>query len=80
MSEIATVEMKNLESLPKTQEQYMEKVLSQIPAQVKNILNIGCGAGGMAKNMIQRGYTVTCCEPDPFLLNKTFAATNFTDF
>lgn len=65
-----------LSNLPQAQEKYMEVVLGHIPEGVTTILDIGCGAGGMAKNMVLRGYDLTICEPDPYLLNKTQEMTN----
>lgn len=66
----------NLDGLKIAQQKYTEKILSSIPKDVKSILDVGCGAGGNAKAMVSAGYSVTCIDPDPFLLEKTQQATN----
>lgn len=65
-----------LDSLPKAQEAYVEKVLEQLPGGIKNVLDVGCGAGGVAQKLVARGLQVTCVDPDPFMLKKTSEATN----
>jgi len=66
----------NLEGLRIAQQRYTDKILSVIPKDVKTILDVGCGAGGNAKAMVNAGYKVTCIDPDPYLLEKTQSATN----
>ncbi|MGE0631904.1 MAG: class I SAM-dependent methyltransferase [Pseudobdellovibrionaceae bacterium] len=67
---------KTLAGLPAAQEEYVQKVLAQIPTEgVTKVLDVGCGAGGVAKQLVSRGYDVTCVDPDPFMLNKTYEAT-----
>lgn len=65
-----------LDQLPAAQEVYVQQVLSHIPADVKKILDVGCGAGGVALNLVNRGMDVTCVDPDPFMLEKTSELTN----
>lgn len=60
-----------LDALPEAQEIYVQQVLSHIPADVKKVLDVGCGAGGVALNLVNRGLDVTCCDPDPYMLQKT---------
>ncbi len=65
----------NFDGLKIAQQKYTDKILTSIPSDVKAILDVGCGAGGNAKAMVNAGYTVTCVDPDPYLLEKTRAAT-----
>lgn len=50
-------------NLKKAQEQYTEKLLAQIPAGVKTILDVGAGSGIVAKKLIELGYVVECVSP-----------------
>jgi MPBQ/MSBQ methyltransferase len=65
-----------LDGLKEAQQMYTDKILSHFPKDAKNILDVGCGAGGNAKTMISKGYNVTCIDPDPYLLNRTATQTN----
>jgi SAM-dependent methyltransferase len=51
------------ENIRKAQDQHSQLLLDTIPADVKTILDVGCGAGAMAKRLVDRGYTVTCVSP-----------------
>ncbi|PWU22469.1 MAG: hypothetical protein C5B49_00520 [Bdellovibrio sp.] len=64
-----------LAALPQAQEKYVQKVLEQIPGGVREVLDIGCGAGGVAQKLIARNFKVTCVDPDPYMLDKTMEAT-----
>jgi MPBQ/MSBQ methyltransferase len=64
-----------LEGLKEAQQKYTDKILSHFPNDAKNILDVGCGAGGNAKTMVKKGYNVTCIDPDPYLLNRTATET-----
>lgn len=64
-----------LENLGKAQNAYVEKLLDMIPKGVKTILDVGCGTGGVAKQLIAKGYEVTCIAPDPYLIEKTLENT-----
>lgn len=65
----------NFEGLKIAQQKYTDKILSSIPKDVKAIMDVGCGAGGNAKAMVQAGYELLCVDPDPYLLEKTKIAT-----
>lgn len=68
---------RTLAGLPAAQEEYVQKVLGQIPNDgIKKVLDVGCGAGGVAKQLVGRGFEVTCVDPDPYMLDKTFKATD----
>src|SRR5690606_11221288 len=45
-----------LEYLQAAQERYAEHLLSLIPKGVRSILDVGCGVGGNARKMAERGY------------------------
>lgn len=53
--------------LPRAQEEYSSFLLSHIPLDAKRILDVGCGAGGVAKALIDRGHQVDCVSPNKFL-------------
>lgn len=65
-----------LENLNKAQNAYVEKLVSMIPKNVKTILDVGCGTGGVAKQLVSKKYDVTCIAPDPYLIEKTLENTN----
>ncbi len=54
-------------NLPRAQEAYSSFLLSHIPTEAKNILDVGCGAGGVAKALTERGHQVDCVSPNKFL-------------
>ncbi len=54
-----------LEYLQAAQERYAEHLLSLIPKGVRSILDVGCGVGGNARKMAERGYQVTRSLPIP---------------
>jgi MPBQ/MSBQ methyltransferase len=64
-----------LENLNKAQNAYVEKLLDTIPDNVKTILDVGCGTGGVAKQLVEKKYDVTCIAPDPYLIDKTLENT-----
>ncbi|MGB5961669.1 MAG: methyltransferase domain-containing protein [Coleofasciculaceae cyanobacterium] len=48
------------------QEAYAARLLSYIPTGTKTILDVGCGIGGNASYMLERGFTVEGLAPDAF--------------
>lgn len=64
-----------VENLPRAQERYVQELLSHIPQGVREIYDVGCGPGGIAKALVQAGYTVTCVDPDPYLTQHTYQVT-----
>lgn len=65
-----------LQSLPAAQDNYLQKLLGFIPKTgVKKILDVGCGTGSVAAELVKRGYDVTCLAPDPYLIQRTREAT-----
>lgn len=57
-----------VDALPKAQNAYVELLLSKIPSTVKDVLDVGCGTGGIARELVKRGYNVTCVDPDPYMI------------
>jgi SAM-dependent methyltransferase len=56
-----------IQNLPEAQHRYSEFLLSHVPVGVKRILDVGCGAGGVASELIKRGYEVEGVSPSPLL-------------
>ncbi|MFN3550753.1 MAG: class I SAM-dependent methyltransferase [Endomicrobiia bacterium] len=56
----------NLENLKKAQQRYIDILISKIPAEVKKILDVGCGTGEVAKNLINKNFIVECVSPDEY--------------
>jgi SAM-dependent methyltransferase len=54
-------------NLPRAQEEYSRFLLSHIPTDAKRILDVGCGAGGIAAKLVERGHQVDCVSPNAFL-------------
>ncbi|MBD0346207.1 MAG: class I SAM-dependent methyltransferase [Coleofasciculus sp. Co-bin14] len=59
-----------LARLPVAQEAYTAKLLTFIPEGITTILDVGCGTGGNAKYLLDRGFTVEGLAPDLFLEEK----------
>jgi SAM-dependent methyltransferase len=57
-------EQLNLDSVRKAQTRYTDTLLEMIPADVRKILDIGCGIGDNARALKARGYEVTAISPD----------------
>ncbi len=56
-------------NLKEAQERYAQMLFDQIPEGTKTILDVGCGSGKTAQELIKRGYEVDCVSPS-ILLNK----------
>jgi len=54
-------------NLPEAQRRYSDFLLSHIPDDVNRILDVGCGAGGIARELLERGYDVEGVSPSPLL-------------
>ena len=48
------------------QERYADHLVSFIPPGVVKILDAGCGVGGNALKLIEKGYQVIALSPDPY--------------
>jgi SAM-dependent methyltransferase len=56
-----------MQNLPEAQRRYTDFLLSHIPDGVNRILDVGCGAGGVATELLARGYHVEGVSPSPLL-------------
>jgi len=54
-------------NLARAQECYSEFLLEHIPENARRVLDVGCGAGSIASQLINRGYEVDCVSPSPLL-------------
>lgn len=61
----------DIANLRLAQEAYVQFLLSHIPEGVKTILDVGCGAGRVAKRLVSMGYRVDCVSPSVFLTERT---------
>jgi SAM-dependent methyltransferase len=61
----------DVSNLNTAQEKYTEYLLSRIPAGVRTILDVGCGAGKNARRLLDMGYNVDCVSPSSFLSKRT---------
>jgi len=58
------------------QEAYAAKLLRLIPDDVKQILDVGCGIGGNAVKLLDRGFEVDGLAPDPMQKEEFTKATS----
>jgi SAM-dependent methyltransferase len=56
-----------IRNLPRAQEEYCRFLLEHIPADLKRVLDVGCGAGSVASKLVGRGHEVDCVSPSSFL-------------
>jgi SAM-dependent methyltransferase len=56
-----------IQNLPQAQQAYSDYLIGHIPQGVSSILDVGCGAGGLASELIARGYQVQGVSPSPLL-------------
>ena len=56
-----------IQNLPEAQQRYSNYLIGHIPEEVKTILDVGCGAGGLAAELLERGYQVQGVSPSPLL-------------
>jgi len=56
-----------LEGLKKAQDRYADHLGNLIPEAVRRVLDVGCGTGGTAIRLAERGLEVEGLAPDPYL-------------
>jgi SAM-dependent methyltransferase len=66
----------DVQNLAKAQDYYADFLSSNIPENVKSILDVGCGAGKLALQLLNNGYDIECVSPSKFLTRKTKEVTN----
>ncbi len=59
----------DIANLAKAQQNYADFLMSHIPTGTKTILDVGCGSGKFALELIKKGYTVDCVSPGTILTN-----------
>ncbi|MCX7941199.1 MAG: class I SAM-dependent methyltransferase [Endomicrobia bacterium] len=77
-----------LEEFKVAQKNYTNLLISKIPLEVKTILDVGCGTGEIAGELVERGFQVECISPDSYQhslfiqkhINAKFYLTKFEDF
>jgi MPBQ/MSBQ methyltransferase len=78
-----------IERLRIAQEAYAAKLLGFIPRETRTVLDVGCGTGGNAAYLLDRGFVVEGLAPDPFQQERflkcthgqaIFHLTNFENF
>lgn len=55
------------QNLAQAQAHYTDLLMSHIPAGVKSVLDVGCGAGNTARKLLERGFAVDCVSPNGVL-------------
>src|SRR5688572_8758981 len=55
------------QNIPQAQARYTDELMADIPADVRSILDVGCGAGNTAHKLLERGYEVDCVSPNAWL-------------
>ena len=60
----------NKNNFAKAQENYSNFIISHIPENAKTILDVGCGAGGLASKLLNMRFSVDCVSPDPLLTER----------
>jgi SAM-dependent methyltransferase len=54
-------------NMARAQARYTDELMADIPAGVRSILDVGCGAGNTARKLLERGYEVDCVSPNAWL-------------
>jgi len=57
----------NIDNLKKAQDLHSNQILKSIPNDVKTILDVGSGSGGLAEKLVGNGYKVECVSPSEYL-------------
>ena len=79
----------SIEDIVKAQGRYIEHLSSFIPNEVNKIIDVGCGVGGNAAYLKEKGYEIDVLSPDVYqeeFINKKFNGemrfykTKFEDF
>ncbi len=54
-------------NMARAQARYTDELMADIPAGVRSILDVGCGAGNTARKLLDRGYEVDGVSPNAWL-------------
>lgn len=64
--EKVNVDLLSIGDIADAQGRYIEHLTSFIPEDVKSILDVGCGVGGNAEYLQERGFDIDVLSPDPY--------------
>jgi len=56
-----------VQNMPQAQQRYSDFMIGHLPGDASSILDVGCGAGGLATELLSRGYQVQGVSPSPLL-------------
>ncbi|MFH1367796.1 MAG: class I SAM-dependent methyltransferase [Elusimicrobiota bacterium] len=57
----------DVSNIVKAQDNHSNLIISNIPGGVQTILDVGCGAGALAKRLLAKGWQVDCVSPSMLL-------------
>ena len=60
------VELLSIDDIAEAQRRYIQHLTSFIPDDVRSILDVGCGVGGNAAYLLERGFEIDVLSPDPY--------------
>ena len=60
------VELLSIDDIAEAQRRYIQHLTSFIPDDVRSILDVGCGVGGNAAYLQERGFDIDVLSPDPY--------------
>ena len=60
------VELLSIDDIAEAQRCYIQHLTSFIPDDVRSILDVGCGVGGNAAYLQERGFDIDVLSPDPY--------------
>ena len=60
------IESMTLQDIKDAQSRYIEHLASYIPSDVNSVLDVGCGIGGNAEFLLNKGYELETLSPDDF--------------
>ena len=64
--EKVNVDSLSIDDISNAQGRYIEHLTSFIPKDVQSILDVGCGVGGNAAYLQERGFDIDVLSPDPY--------------
>ena len=64
--EIVNADLLSIDDIAKAQRRYIQHLTSFIPEEVRSILDVGCGVGGNAAYLKERGFDIDVLSPDTY--------------
>jgi len=64
--EIVNADLLSIDDIAKAQRRYIQHLTSFIPEDVRSILDVGCGVGGNAAYLKDRGFDIDVLSPDTY--------------